>query len=82
MDTAGGPEAAFNTASSQVRIILRDISGKFSWDASILYSPPSSSQDSGLSSPPPPMPEVSSGPVSSAASVSYTHLTLPTILLV
>lgn len=70
LDTAGGPVAPFNTASSQVRIILRDISGKFSWDASILYSPPSSSQDSGLSSPPPPMPEVSSGPVSSAACVT------------
>ena len=26
----------------QVRVILRDISGKFSWDASILYSSPQS----------------------------------------
>ena len=33
------PIGEFNTASSQVRVILRDISGKFSWDASILYSP-------------------------------------------
>ena len=34
----------FTTASSQVRVILRDISGKFSWDASILYNPPGSSE--------------------------------------
>ncbi|CAB4058858.1 Ral GTPase-activating protein subunit alpha-1 [Lepeophtheirus salmonis] len=28
------------TGNSQVRIILRDLSGKFSWDSSILYGPP------------------------------------------
>ena len=39
MDQVGGI-ANFTTATSQVRVILRDISGKFSWDASILYSPP------------------------------------------
>ena len=32
--------AEFGTAASQVRVILRDISGKFSWDASVLYSAP------------------------------------------
>ena len=38
MEQVGGQ--TFTTASSQVRVILRDISGKFSWDASILYNPP------------------------------------------
>ena len=45
MDPIGGPSSQFTTASSQVRVILRDISGKFSWDASILYSPPSVASD-------------------------------------
>ena len=44
LDSVGGLSSSFNTASSQVRIILRDISGKFSWDTSILYSPPPPSQ--------------------------------------
>ncbi|GFG28404.1 hypothetical protein Cfor_11332, partial [Coptotermes formosanus] len=33
----GGVTAGLRTAPSQVRIILRDLSGKASWDASILY---------------------------------------------
>ena len=32
------PDALLTTAASQVRVIMRDISGKFSWDASLLYS--------------------------------------------
>ena len=36
------PIGEFSTGSSQVRVILRDISGKFSWDASILYTPATS----------------------------------------
>ena len=31
--------SGFTTAPSQVRIILRDISGKFVWDTSVLYTP-------------------------------------------
>ena len=37
-------ESGFTTAATQVRVILRDISGKFSWDASILYSPQTTGQ--------------------------------------
>lgn len=33
--------SGFITAPSQVRIILRDISGKFVWDTSVLYTPSS-----------------------------------------
>ena len=33
--------SGFTTAPSQVRIILRDISGKFVWDTSVLYTPSS-----------------------------------------
>ncbi|XP_046658686.1 probable Rho GTPase-activating protein CG5521 [Homalodisca vitripennis] len=36
----GGVTAGLVTASSQVRIILRDLAGKASWDASILYCTP------------------------------------------
>merc|ERR1719419_571333 len=45
MDPIGAGGSQFSTASSQVRVILRDISGKFSWDASILYSPPVDTRD-------------------------------------
>ena len=34
----------------QVRVIMRDLSGKFSWDASILYAPPVDLVESLLSS--------------------------------
>lgn len=34
--------SGFQSARSQVRIIVRDLSGKASWDASHLISPPSS----------------------------------------
>ena len=33
--------SGFTSAPSQVRIILRDISGKFAWDTSMLYTPSS-----------------------------------------
>ena len=39
----GGVTAGLRTAPSQVRIILRDLSGKASWDASILYCSPEDS---------------------------------------
>ncbi|GAB6020527.1 hypothetical protein CHUAL_003210 [Chamberlinius hualienensis] len=35
----GGVTAGTKTAKSQVRVIVRDVSGKFSWDASVLYGP-------------------------------------------
>ncbi|XP_049857449.1 probable Rho GTPase-activating protein CG5521 isoform X1 [Schistocerca gregaria] len=36
----GGVTAGLRTALSQVRVILRDLAGKASWDASILYCSP------------------------------------------
>ncbi|XP_069689068.1 probable Rho GTPase-activating protein CG5521 isoform X3 [Periplaneta americana] len=39
----GGVTAGLRTAPSQVRVILRDLSGKASWDASILYCSPEES---------------------------------------
>lgn len=36
----GGVTAGLVTANSQVRVILRDLAGKASWDASILYCTP------------------------------------------
>nr|CAD7424624.1 unnamed protein product [Timema monikensis] len=39
----GGVTAGLKTAHSQVRVILRDLSGKASWDASILYCSPEDS---------------------------------------
>lgn len=36
----GGVTAGLVTAEKQVRVLLRDLSGKASWDASILYHPP------------------------------------------
>ncbi|CAH0550342.1 unnamed protein product [Brassicogethes aeneus] len=36
----GGVTAGLSTADKQVRVILRDLSGKSSWDASILYKTP------------------------------------------
>ncbi|XP_071516521.1 ral GTPase-activating protein subunit alpha-1 isoform X2 [Panulirus ornatus] len=36
----GAATAGFKTPNSEVRLILRDLSGKFSWDASLLYAPP------------------------------------------
>uniref|UniRef100_A0AAR5Q6P9 Rap-GAP domain-containing protein n=1 Tax=Dendroctonus ponderosae TaxID=77166 RepID=A0AAR5Q6P9_DENPD len=46
----GGATAGLVTAEEQVRVLLRDMSGKSSWDASILYRTPESVQeeDSGL----------------------------------
>ncbi|XP_042904592.1 ral GTPase-activating protein subunit alpha-1 [Parasteatoda tepidariorum] len=38
----GGATAGLTTSKSQVRIIVRDLGGKFSWDSSILYGPPDS----------------------------------------
>jgi hypothetical protein len=38
---SGGVSACFNSSPSQVRVILRDLSGKASWDSVHLYSPAS-----------------------------------------
>lgn len=35
--TGGGITAGLITASSQVRILLRSLNGRFCWDASILF---------------------------------------------
>ncbi|XP_076268274.1 putative Rho GTPase-activating protein CG5521 isoform X2 [Rhynchophorus ferrugineus] len=42
----GGATAGLVTADKQVRVLLRDISGKACWDASILYRLPEGSQQS------------------------------------
>ncbi|XP_034238105.1 probable Rho GTPase-activating protein CG5521 isoform X3 [Thrips palmi] len=44
----GGVTAGLTTAQSQVRLLLRDLSGKSCWDASILYCSPEDSSDSSL----------------------------------
>ncbi|XP_006835402.1 PREDICTED: ral GTPase-activating protein subunit alpha-1 isoform X2 [Chrysochloris asiatica] len=44
----GGLSAGLASANSNVRIIVRDLSGKYSWDSAILYGPP---PISGLSEP-------------------------------
>ncbi|XP_004698592.1 ral GTPase-activating protein subunit alpha-1 isoform X9 [Echinops telfairi] len=44
----GGLSAGLVSANSNVRIIVRDLSGKYSWDSAILYGPP---PVSGLSEP-------------------------------
>lgn len=44
----GGVTAGIVTAPSQVRIILRDLAGKASWDASILYCTPEQLSHIGL----------------------------------
>nr|XP_056707762.1 ral GTPase-activating protein subunit alpha-1 isoform X4 [Euleptes europaea] len=36
----GGLSAGLVSANSNVRIIVRDLSGKYSWDSAILYGPP------------------------------------------
>lgn len=36
----GGVTAGLSTADKQVRVLLRDLSGKSCWDASILYKTP------------------------------------------
>ncbi|XP_050302652.1 probable Rho GTPase-activating protein CG5521 isoform X3 [Anthonomus grandis grandis] len=41
----GGATAGLVTADKQVRVLLRDISGKSSWDASILYRTPESVEE-------------------------------------
>ncbi|KAK7072472.1 Ral GTPase-activating protein subunit alpha-2, partial [Halocaridina rubra] len=64
--------AGFKTPNSEVRLILRDLSGKFSWDSSLLYAPPSESiqeapanahqhHTSHLYSQPPPQTSISPG---------------------
>ncbi|KAM5235272.1 ral GTPase-activating protein subunit alpha-1 isoform 2-T2 [Ctenodactylus gundi] len=44
----GGLSAGLASANSNVRIIVRDLSGKYSWDSAILYGPP---PGNGLSEP-------------------------------
>uniref|UniRef100_A0A671KFV5 Ral GTPase-activating protein subunit alpha-1-like n=1 Tax=Sinocyclocheilus anshuiensis TaxID=1608454 RepID=A0A671KFV5_9TELE len=41
----GGMSAGLTTTSACVRVIVRDISGKHSWDSAILYGPPQSFQE-------------------------------------
>lgn len=41
----GGVTAGLTTAPSLVRVLLRDLAGKASWDSSILYSQPSIEDD-------------------------------------
>uniref|UniRef100_A0A673ILI6 Ral GTPase-activating protein subunit alpha-1-like n=1 Tax=Sinocyclocheilus rhinocerous TaxID=307959 RepID=A0A673ILI6_9TELE len=41
----GGMSAGLTTTSACVRVIVRDISGKHSWDLAILYGPPQSFQE-------------------------------------
>ncbi|XP_048508404.1 probable Rho GTPase-activating protein CG5521 isoform X7 [Athalia rosae] len=41
----GGVTAGLTTAPSTVRVLLRDLAGKASWDSSILYSQPSNDDD-------------------------------------
>lgn len=41
----GGVTAGLTTAPSMVRVLLRDLAGKTSWDSSILYSQPSIDED-------------------------------------
>ncbi|XP_064179388.1 ral GTPase-activating protein subunit alpha-1 isoform X9 [Anguilla rostrata] len=51
----GGMSAGLTTTSAGVRVIVRDISGKYSWDSAILYGPPHCAQPSqplGLLAPP------------------------------
>ncbi|XP_043553757.1 ral GTPase-activating protein subunit alpha-1 isoform X1 [Chiloscyllium plagiosum] len=36
----GGMSAGLSTATSNVRVVVRDISGKYCWDSAILYGPP------------------------------------------
>ncbi|XP_028856981.1 ral GTPase-activating protein subunit alpha-1 isoform X2 [Denticeps clupeoides] len=40
----GGMSAGLTTTSACVRVIVRDISGKHSWDSAVLYGPPHSCQ--------------------------------------
>ncbi|XP_041122877.1 ral GTPase-activating protein subunit alpha-1-like isoform X9 [Polyodon spathula] len=54
----GGMSAGLTTTNSSVRIIVRDISGKYSWDTAILYGPPHCSQPSQALKLPPARPVV------------------------
>ncbi|XP_036398951.1 ral GTPase-activating protein subunit alpha-1 isoform X4 [Megalops cyprinoides] len=42
----GGMSAGLTTTSTSVRVIVRDISGKYSWDSAVLYGPPHCGQPS------------------------------------
>ncbi|XP_012275924.1 ral GTPase-activating protein subunit alpha-1 isoform X2 [Orussus abietinus] len=48
----GGVTAGLTTAPSTVRVLLRDLAGKASWDSSILYSQPFTEDDSTTPYPP------------------------------
>uniref|UniRef100_A0A6Q2XY88 Rap-GAP domain-containing protein n=1 Tax=Esox lucius TaxID=8010 RepID=A0A6Q2XY88_ESOLU len=41
----GGMSAGLTTTSACVRVIVRDISGKHSWDSAVLYGPPHCGED-------------------------------------
>uniref|UniRef100_A0A3B3DFU3 Ral GTPase activating protein catalytic subunit alpha 1 n=1 Tax=Oryzias melastigma TaxID=30732 RepID=A0A3B3DFU3_ORYME len=42
----GGMTAGLSSASACVRVIIRDVAGKHSWDSAVLYGPPSCSTNS------------------------------------
>ncbi|XP_061600494.1 ral GTPase-activating protein subunit alpha-1 isoform X1 [Cololabis saira] len=42
----GGMTAGLSSAPASVRVIIRDVAGKHSWDSAVLYGPPSSSPSS------------------------------------
>ena len=44
----GGVTAGLTTAPCMVRVLLRDLTGKASWDSSILYNQPISDEDIAL----------------------------------
>jgi len=46
----GGVTAGLTTAKTVCRVVLRDLTGKYSWDNSILYAPPWCQQGSSLTS--------------------------------
>lgn len=69
----GGVTAGLTTADRQVRVLLRDQSGKASWDASILYRPPT---HMGIVAPPTDTwrPPAHSAPESLLMSTAQPHL--------
>ncbi|KAB7502536.1 Ral GTPase-activating protein subunit alpha-1 [Armadillidium nasatum] len=62
----GAATIGFKTPNSEVRLILRDLSGKFCWDASMLFAPPSDDYaecHTGENTPPTPPSESDSNPI-------------------
>ncbi|XP_042565713.1 ral GTPase-activating protein subunit alpha-1 isoform X2 [Clupea harengus] len=55
----GGMSAGLTTTSACVRVIVRDIAGKHSWDSAVLYGPPHCCSAAGQQPVPPPASSVS-----------------------